>query len=199
MPQTPQILRCSLPAVVCSLVAAGLAACATAPTDAPRAAATLKPASASQAHGDVTLVQDGEQVAVRVRVSGLAPNREHGFHVHEKGDCSAPDASSAGEHFNPAKMQHGSPMGGEHHAGDLPSLMSDAAGNAATSFKVTGVLLGSGAADLMGKALVVHADPDDHASQPAGNSGQRIACGVIASPAKPAGMGEGAKTIPKQM
>jgi superoxide dismutase, Cu-Zn family len=139
-------------------------------------------------------------VVVRADVAGLTPNREHGFHVHEKGDCSAPDASSAGEHLNPDAKPHGSPQG-VHHAGDLPSLKADASGVASVSFEVKGSLLGAGAQDLMGKALVVHADPDDYSSQPAGNSGRRIACGVIATPVKPGGLGGNAesKTIPKQM
>jgi Cu-Zn family superoxide dismutase len=175
-----------------------LAACTTTPSDGPGAVAHLRPASGSSASGTAWFTQEGDHVVVRVKASGLAPSREHGFHVHEKGDCSSPDASSAGGHFNPTDMPHG-PPGSEHHAGDLPSLKADAAGKVATSFDVKGVLLGAGATDLMGKALVIHADPDDYATQPAGNSGKRVACGVIASPATPAGLGEPAKTIPKQM
>lgn len=167
---------------------AGLAmasGCASRP-ELPSAVAMLSPASGSQVNGVVRLVQEGDHVVVRARVSGLAPNSEHGFHVHEKGDCSAPDASSAGGHFNPEHKPHGSPSG-EHHAGDLPQLKADAAGVAATSFEVKGALLGAGGGDLMGKALVVHADPDDYMTQPTGNSGARVACGVIASPAQAGG------------
>lgn len=177
-----------------------LAACAS-KAEPPTAVVMLNPTAGQQANGIVRLAQEGDRVVVRARVAGLAPNREHGFHVHEKGDCSAPDASSAGEHLNPQAKPHGAP-GAEHHPGDLPSLKADAAGVAATSFEVKGTLLGAGAADLIGKALVVHADPDDYTTQPSGNSGHRIACGVIASPAKPGGLGgnaEGSKTIPKQM
>jgi len=175
------------------------AGCASKPEPA-SATVTLAPASGSTANGTVRMVQEGDRVVMRARIAGLAPNHEHGFHIHEKGDCSAPDASSAGEHLNPNAKAHGAPHT-EHHAGDLPSLKSDASGVAATSFEVKGTLLGTGAADFMGKALVVHADPDDYMTQPSGNSGKRIACGVIASPAKPGGIGgnsEG-KTIPKQM
>ncbi|MBX3620340.1 MAG: superoxide dismutase family protein [Rhizobacter sp.] len=181
------------------LGAATLGGCATAARP-PVAIAALKPASGSQVNGEVRLTQEGDHVVVHAHVEGLAPNSEHGFHVHEKGDCSAPDASSAGGHFNPTAKPHGASTG-EHHMGDLPSLKADAAGVAETSFEVKGSLLGSGATDLMGKALVVHADPDDYMSQPAGNSGARVACGVIASPAKPGGVsGNGeTKTIPKQM
>ena len=177
-----------------------LAGCASQPQP-PSAIVMLNPTAGQKANGIVRMAQEGDRVVVRARVSGLAPNREHGFHVHEKGDCSAPDASSAGEHLNPQGKLHGAPHA-DHHAGDLPSLKADAAGVAATSFEVKGTLLGAGAADLMGKALVVHADPDDYMTQPSGNSGKRIACGVIASPVKPGGIGgnaEGSKTIPKQM
>lgn len=179
---------------------AALAGCAAKP-EPPTAVAMLNPTSGQQANGMVRLAQEGDRVVVRARVSGLAPNSEHGFHVHEKGDCSAPDASSAGEHLNPQGKPHGPPMG-EHHTGDLPSLKADASGVATTNFEVKGTLLGAGATDLIGKALVVHADPDDYMTQPSGNSGKRIACGVIASPARPGGVGgnaEGSKTIPKQM
>jgi superoxide dismutase, Cu-Zn family len=173
--------------------------CASKPAP-PTAIAMLNPTNGNQANGVVRLAQEGEHVVVRARVTGLAPNSEHGFHVHEKGDCSAPDASSAGGHLDPQGKPHG-PQHADHHAGDLPSLKADASGVAATSFEVQGTLLGAGAADLIGKALVVHADPDDFMSQPAGNSGPRIACGVIASPAKPGGVSGNSesKTIPKQM
>jgi Cu-Zn family superoxide dismutase len=175
-----------------------LAACATTESDGPRAVAELKPASGSSVRGVASFRQEGDHVVVRVKASGLAPSREHGFHVHEKGDCSSPDASSAGEHLNPTDKPHG-PPGSDHHAGDLPSLKADAAGNVTANFEVKGALLGTGAPDLMGKALVIHADPDDYITQPAGNAGIRVACGVIASPAVPAGIGEPAKTIPKEM
>jgi Cu-Zn family superoxide dismutase len=197
--QTPVHLR-RVAALTAALTCAAItAACATQGKPSV-AVALLKPASASQVSGEARLTQEGDHVVVHARVSGLAPNSEHGFHVHEKGDCSAPDASSAGGHLNPDAKPHGAPTG-EHHRGDLPSLKADAGGVAETNFEVKGSLLGSGATDLIGKALVVHADPDDYMSQPAGNSGARIACGVIASPVKPGGIsGNGeAKTIPKQM
>lgn len=191
--------RLSIRLLAPCLAAALAAACASKPQP-PTAVAMLNPTQGERANGIVRLVQEGDRVVLRARVSGLAPGREHGFHVHEKGDCSAPDASSAGEHLNPQGKPHG-PQHAEHHAGDLPSLKADAGGVAATSFEVKGTLLGAGAADLLGKALVVHADPDDYMTQPSGNAGRRIACGVIASPVKPGGIGgnsEG-KTIPKQM
>jgi Cu-Zn family superoxide dismutase len=182
-----------------ALAALGLWGCASTPAP-PTAVAMLNPTSGHQANGMVRFAQEGDRVVVRARVAGLTPNHEHGFHVHEKGDCSAPDASSAGEHLNPDGSPHG-PQHAAHHAGDLPSLKADATGVADASFEVKGTLLGTGAADLIGKALVVHADPDDYRSQPSGSAGKRIACGVIASPVKPGGLGGNseAKTIPKQM
>jgi len=196
-PSRPSVLPGLLAATLAATLA--LAGCASKPVP-PTAVATLSPASGSQANGVVRFIQEGDHVVVRARVAGLTPNREHGFHVHEKGDCSAPDATSAGAHLNPDGKPHG-PQAAAHHAGDLPSLKADATGVAETSFEVKGALLGTGAGDLIGKALIVHADPDDYLTQPTGNSGKRIACGVIASPAQPGGLGGNAesKTIPKQM
>ncbi|MGZ8260576.1 MAG: superoxide dismutase family protein, partial [Caldimonas sp.] len=119
---------------------------------------------------------------VRGRVTGLTAGQEHGFHVHEKGDCSSGDGMSAGGHFNPNGKPHGPPHG-EHHAGDLPSLKADATGTTTVRLRVAGTLLGGSAADLAGKALIVHAAPDDYTTQPTGNSGARIACGVIGTAA----------------
>ena len=89
--------------------------------------------------------------------------REHGFHVHEKGDCSSGDGMSAGGHFNPAGKPHGAHGAAEHHAGDMPNLKADAYGNAdAHASSSTGITIGSGAADIVGKGLIVHRDPDDY-------------------------------------
>jgi Cu-Zn family superoxide dismutase len=139
---------------------------------------TLSPTQGNDAKGVVMFHADGDGVLVHARVSGLKPNGEHGFHVHEKGNCASPDATSAGGHFNPGGAPHG-PQGAPRHAGDLPSLKADAKGMADAKFRVTGLAVGSGAADVVGRAVVVHADPDDYRTQPTGNSGARIACGVI--------------------
>jgi Cu-Zn family superoxide dismutase len=144
----------------------------------PKAVAQLKPTQGSTTAGTVEFTQHSNEVMVTAKLSGLKPNQEHGFHVHEKGDCSSADAMSAGGHFNPTNAPHG-PQTGPHHAGDIPNLKADASGNAQGTFHLTGLNIGSGAADIVGKSVVVHANPDDYASQPAGNSGARIACGVI--------------------
>jgi superoxide dismutase, Cu-Zn family len=144
----------------------------------PAAVASLEPTAGNSARGTVTFTQDGDEVRVRASLSGLKPGAEHGFHVHEKGDCSSGDGMSAGGHFNPAAKSHG-PQRSDHHAGDMPNLKADDYGNASASFDLKGVSIGSGAADLVGKGLIVHRDPDDYMTQPTGNAGPRIACAVI--------------------
>jgi len=146
-----------------------------------KAVAELKPTQGNSANGLVWFVQDGDHVNVTVRVTGLTPNQEHGFHLHEKGDCSGADASSAGGHLNPTKVMHG-PQDREHHLGDFASLKADATGKAQARFEVRASLLGSGSSDLVGKSVVVHANKDDYSTQPDGASGPRIACGVVLVP-----------------
>jgi Cu-Zn family superoxide dismutase len=142
------------------------------------ASADLKPTTGNTAAGKVTFEQHGDMMVVRADVSGLKPGQAHGFHIHEKGDCSSGDGSSAGGHFNPGGQPHG-PQDGPRHAGDLPALQADANGRASATFRVRGLGIGSGAADVVGKGLIVHAQPDDYATQPTGNAGARIACAVI--------------------
>ena len=172
------------PAVALALAAAALGGCAVAPPPASSppssdyVVASLKPTRGNTAAGTVFFSQEGGDVVMRGRITGLVPNQEHGFHVHEKGDCSSDDAMSAGGHLNPDGKRHGPPTG-EHHAGDVPSIKADPSGVATVRTRVAGTLLGSGAGDIAGKALVVHASPDDYTTQPTGNSGARIACGVI--------------------
>ena len=143
------------------------------------ATARLMPSSGSQTKGSVTFRQQGDKVMMTVDVSGLKPNAEHGFHVHEKGDCSAPDGTSAGGHFNPTGKPHGSVDAPEHHAGDMPSLKADASGHAGGTFELSGPTVAAGPNSVVGRGLIVHRDPDDFKTQPTGNSGARIACGVI--------------------
>jgi Cu-Zn family superoxide dismutase len=164
----------ALPILV-SLLAIGCAAPAAPPS---YVATTLQPTTGNTAAGTVWFIADGGDVRIRGRVTGLKANQEHGFHVHEKGDCSSPDAMSAGGHLNPGAKPHGPPSG-EHHAGDLPALRADAAGTATLDSRVRG--LAGGPTEFAGKALIVHLSPDDYTTQPTGNSGARIACGVIAA------------------
>lgn len=142
--------------------------------------ANLVPTRNNKANGVLELNAVDGAVVITGRMAGLTPSAEHGFHVHETGDCSAPDASSAGGHFNPTSQKHGNPGSPPHHLGDMFNLQSDAQGNADVNARIDGATLGDrGANDLVGKAIIVHAGPDDYTSQPSGNSGGRIACGVI--------------------
>jgi Cu-Zn family superoxide dismutase len=159
-----------------ALLAALVAGCATTPR-APGATAQLAARSGSSVSGSVSFAEEAGTLKVQTKVSGLTPG-EHGFHVHELGDCSAPDASSAKGHFNPAGKEHGLHSAAEHHQGDLPNLTANAQGEATASFELSGLAL-TGANGVLGRSVVIHADPDDYRSQPAGNSGKRIACGVI--------------------
>ena len=145
-----------------------------------RATAQLEPTKGNKTVGEATFEDmGGNQAHLVVIVHGLKPNSEHGFHIHEAGDCSSGDGMSAKGHFNPTGSTHGNPMGGAHHAGDLPALKADAKGVAKLDTMVNGITVGPGAASIVGRGLIVHADPDDYKTQPTGNSGARVACGVI--------------------
>lgn len=165
-------------AFVSAAVVASLAGCAGY-SSGPSATAKLEPTRGNTAAGTVTFVQWGEVVKVSGSISGLKPGAEHGFHVHEKGDCSSGDGLSAGGHFNPGGKPHGHHGMGEHHTGDLPSVKADASGVAAIHFESRTIRVGGSANDIVGKGLIVHRDPDDFKTQPTGNSGARMACGVI--------------------
>jgi Cu-Zn family superoxide dismutase len=103
----------------------------------------------------------------------------HGFHIHEKGDCSAADASSAGGHFNPTGKPHGGPDSDARHAGDFGNIEADATGNARYSRTFSDLTL-DGESSIIGKAIIVHQKADDLKTQPSGDAGGRIGCGVIA-------------------
>lgn len=148
------------------------------------AIAELAPTQGNEVKGNVTFkVVDGH-VHVTGQVSGLKPDSEHGFHIHEKGDCSAPDGTSAGGHFNPAQQDHGSVASDPHHGGDMPNIKANAEGVATIDAPVSSnVNIGKGDEfDVIGRGLIVHADPDDYTSQPTGNAGARLACAVIKAP-----------------
>jgi Cu-Zn family superoxide dismutase len=155
-----------------------LGVCALAWAQQMGATAELKPTTGSSAAGTVTFAQKGDKVTVTANVSGLSPG-SHGFHIHEKGDCSSGDGMSAGGHFNPTGKPHGDPSAPDHHAGDMPQLVADASGKATVTADLSPMTIG-GANDIVGKAVIVHKDPDDFKTQPTGNSGARVACGVIA-------------------
>ncbi|MCP4446616.1 MAG: superoxide dismutase family protein [Myxococcales bacterium] len=138
-------------------------------------------ASGSKVSGTVHFSMKGETVGVHATISGLAPG-EHGFHVHEKGDCSSPDAKSAGGHFNPHSVDHGDPKGETHHAGDLGNIAANAEGTAELTVDLPSSFLSlapDAANNIVGRAVVVHGGVDDLKSQPSGASGPRVGCGVI--------------------
>jgi Cu-Zn family superoxide dismutase len=144
-----------------------------------KASANLQPTKGSNVRGTANFVQSGNKVRVTANVSGLQPNGEFGFHIHEAGDCSSGDGMSAKGHFNPFGKPHGHPTSGERHAGDMPSLKSDAKGNASASFELDTITVSPGPASIVGRGLIVHVQPDDYKTQPTGNAGARSACAVI--------------------
>lgn len=144
------------------------------------ATANMSAASGSLVSGKLTLRPVANGVQVSGQIGGMTANRPQAFHIHEKGDCSAADASSAGGHFNPTAQPHGRASHGAHHLGDNDNLVSNGEGVVTVNTVFQGVTLGGGGAnDVVGKAIVVHAAADDYTSQPAGNAGARVACGVI--------------------
>jgi len=163
-------------------VALLLAACSHMSLRSRTATATLAPTRGNQVSGTVNFIQRADVVYVDARITGLTPGL-HGFHVHEKGDCRAADGSSAGGHFNPAKATHGSAAGAVRHAGDLGNLSADANGVAVYKGQVSGISLDVGSDSIIGRSVIVHADPDDLRTDPAGNSGPRLACGLVSKSA----------------
>ncbi len=146
------------------------------------ATAELSARSSSMAAGKASFTSAGKQgIRIVVEMSGLDRRGRHGMHIHKNGDCSAPDAASAGPHFALESQRHGSGKADGHHAGDLGNIEADADGRGRLEVVVPSerLTLGSGPLSVVGKALVVHAGPDDLTSQPAGDSGSRIACGLI--------------------
>ena len=140
------------------------------------AVAHISASSGSEVSGEVHFTQRGSDTLVEINLSHLSPGA-HGFHIHEHGDCSAPDALSAGGHFNPAGQPHGGPEG-PHHLGDLGNVTAGSDGMVNENIHVKGLEL-SGDNGVIGRALVVHSAPDDLATQPSGNSGKRVGCGII--------------------
>ena len=145
----------------------------------PSAMAMLSPTQGSSVHGTVTFVRTSGVALVIVNMTGFKPDSAHGLHIHESGDCTARDGSSAGGHFNPTSSTHGGPIGPSRHSGDLGNITADTKGEIYASFEIGDVAFGTGQDSIIGRGLVVHADRDDLKSQPAGNSGARVACGMI--------------------
>jgi Cu-Zn family superoxide dismutase len=142
------------------------------------AMAVLESKSGSTVTGTATFKQKGDGVEATIDIKGAKPG-QHGLHLHETGDCSAPDAKSAGAHFNPDSKAHGAPDADPHHAGDLGNITIGSDGKGKLKITIKGLTVDPGPHSVVGRAVVFHADPDDLKSQPAGNAGARFACGVI--------------------
>jgi superoxide dismutase, Cu-Zn family len=143
-----------------------------------KAVAVLHPTAGNNMSGTVTFTEVADGVQVRAELTGLTPGN-HGFHVHEFGDCSAADASSAGAHFNPTHKPHAGPDAPERHVGDMGNVQADASGKATLGYVDHQISLTNDERSVIGRSVVVHAKADDLKSQPAGDSGARVACGVI--------------------
>lgn len=179
-----KMFKMILPVLLVLLVSAGIfpelkqARAAGMETAAPvKAVAVLHPTEGSSVRGVIYFTRTEGKVAVTGDVNGLTPGL-HGFHVHELGDCSAPDGTSAGGHFNPENKKHGAPAELERHVGDLGNLEADANGRAFYNWQDPLLVL-SGPNSIIGRAVIVHAGADDLTSQPTGAAGGRAACGVI--------------------
>ncbi len=150
----------------------------------PTAIATLKPSGIAatlptkNVAGVVTFTELKDGVRITANVTGLPPNSTHGFHIHEKGDLGADDLASAGGHYNPSGARHGGPDKEMHHKGDLGNIQSDAQGNATLDVVMKGITL-EGENPIVGRSIVLHAGPDDLKTDPAGDSGARVAGGII--------------------
>jgi len=164
---------------LCFLVLAVLISGACAHAKRPTAMATLAPTSGQTASGMVHFNDIGDgNVEVVVDLTAVPPGI-HGFHIHEKGDCGN-NAQNAGAHFNPTGMVHGAPDAVSHHAGDFGNVTADANGEVHTRFTTHSISLTQGfSSSAIGHAVVLHEKPDDLISQPSGNAGGRIACGVV--------------------
>ena len=164
-------------AVIASLL--GLTGCETSDHHGRHAMAELNPTAGNNVRGTVNFYETSKGIRVVAKVSGLTPGL-HGFHIHEKGDCSAPDGSSAGSHFNPTGAKHGGPKDAVRHAGDFGNITADASGNARFE-TVDSHISFEGPNSIIGKGVIVHANADDLMSQTPtpGNAGKRIACGNI--------------------
>lgn len=141
-----------------------------------QASAIINPTPGNKVHGEVTFTPVQGGIRIVADIEGLPPGA-HGFHIHEKADCTG-DATGAGGHFNPANEIHGAPESNHRHAGDLGNLIADDNGHAHYE-RVDAVITLDGPHSIIGKGLIIHEKQDDYVTQPTGNAGARIGCGVI--------------------
>jgi len=142
-----------------------------------KAVAVIHPTEGNSVSGTVTFTKVDNGIKIVADISGLTPGK-HGFHIHEYGDCTAKDGTSAGGHFNPENVKHGGPNDKVRHVGDLGNLDAGQDGKAHYE-RVDNVIAFSGSHDIIGRAIIIHAGEDDLNTQPTGAAGARVACGVI--------------------
>lgn len=140
--------------------------------------AVMHPTAGNKVHGVVRFTQEGDSVKVVAHLEGLNPGQKHAMHIHQFGDCSAADATSAGGHYNPEGHPHALPESQTRHAGDLGNVQADDQGNAHVELTVSNISVAGTKNPIVGRSVIVHAKPDD-GGQPVGNAGGRVACGVI--------------------
>lgn len=170
-------MKHALTAIAGALLAAGCASTPDGPG--PSATAKLEPRSGSNVQGTVTFAQIGDVVRITGEITGHTKGPK-GFHIHEKGDCSDDKAMSTGGHFNPTGHKHGGPYDPVKHAGDLGNLVFNDQGVAKINFTVGDIAVKKNAPNgIIGRAVIVHAVNDDLTTDPTGNAGGRVACGVI--------------------
>ncbi len=141
------------------------------------AVAQITPVKGQKASGTVTFTKVSDGIRVVAVIDGLTPGN-HGFHVHEHGDCGGTAAAHAGGHFNPTKKNHGGPDSPERHVGDLGNILANEKGQGRYD-RVDHLIAFEGENSIIGRSVIIHADADDFTTQPTGNSGPRIACGVV--------------------
>lgn len=172
----PAPTRLALPALALLMLLSGCAGWRPAWND--QAEAVLHPVKGGTAAGLMTFRQVGAEVLMQGTFSGLTPGA-HGLHIHEGGDCGGPEARNAGGHFNPTGARHGSPASPAHHLGDLPMLTAGQDGTARFQARMGGLSLDAAKTSILRRALIITAHPDNFTTQPTGNSGPPVACGVI--------------------
>ncbi len=181
--KTKNLQKTILKAFIFSGLILGLSSCDSIQADktntvsAKKASAKLNPTQGNHAQGDIVFTVVDNGVLIVGDIIGLTPG-EHGFHILENGDCSAPDGSSGGDHFNPSKNKHGSPEQPNRHVGDLGNIVADNQGNVHFE-RIDKVISLEGENSIIGRSVIVHEKKDDFVTQPTGDAGKRLACGRI--------------------
>ncbi len=142
-----------------------------------KAIAVIHPTKNNNVTGTVTFTKEHNGTHIHAELKNLSPGK-HGFHIHELGDCSCDDGMCTKGHFNPTNQPHGGKNSEQRHVGDMGNVSADQNGNAVLDYIDTRIKI-NGPYGIIGRSIIVHADEDDLLSQPTGNSGARIGCGVI--------------------